>query len=138
MKKGKKRKKRSRERGKAKPLSDDVAFVTKYCVPAINMLRNLAPYHPGQEKEMMESADVLEKKILGVLPPLSAFQNVAYSYGRRPTYKEIVFEVGKITPSGEKPPSSKTVERICEFFFQVERRARDDKWWHARLSNRVF
>ena len=148
-------KRRKREtRGKGKPLSDDVRFIIKYCLPSISAMRRLAPYRPEPErKEILEAADVLERKIIGglliksmhdkKLPEVTraigrspfkernldlvtkAYMNVAASQGRRPTFKEIHFEVCKITPRGETPPSFKTVERIAGFIFQVERRRRN-------------
>ena len=62
-------KRRKREtRGKGKPLSDDVRFIIKYCLPSISAMRRLAPYRPEPErKEILEAADVLERKIIGGL-----------------------------------------------------------------------
>lgn len=151
-----KKKSKRKKRGKGKPLSDDVSYITKYCWPFISAMRRLAPYQPEPErKEILETAEAFEGKILSrllikcmhdkKLPEVDraigrspfrernldlvtkAYMNVAYSQGRRPTFKEIHFEVCQITPRGEAPPSFKTVERIAGSIFQVERRRRNQR-----------
>jgi hypothetical protein len=148
-----KKKRKRKVRGKAKPVSDDVRYIVEYCLPTINAMRRIAPHSPEpQRKEILEAAECLEKMILGRLlircmhdgtleaaaralghKPFNernteltakAYMNVAYSEPRRPTYKEIYFEVERITPRGEKPPSFKTVQRISEALFQIHRRAK--------------
>ena len=143
-------------RGKGRPLSDEVRYIAKHCWPTISAMRGLAPYVPEQERKMMlEAADDFEEMILGELlircvhdkklPEVAralgrspfnkrnfdlvakAYMNVVYSQGRRPTFKEIHFEVRQITPQGETPPSFKTVERIAGATFQVERRRRNQR-----------
>ena len=152
-----KKKPKRKTRGKGKPLSDDVRYIAKYLWPTISAMRELVAPHQAkpQRKEILEAADALEEKILGKLlircmhdknlPEVQraigrspfrernldlltkAYMNVAYSQRRRPTFKEIHFEVCRITPRGETPPSFKTVERIAGAIFQVERRRRNQR-----------